>query len=115
MAASPAKRPASAVYLLFVLTDVALASATCPGGWTRFDEGGKCYKVTAGRFNALGCATACGENASLACIRSSAEADFVASLTRSAGDVWIGLYQSAGGAERAQSPVVGGTRALRAM
>ena len=99
MAASPAKRPASAVYLLFVLTDVALASATCPGGWTRFDEGGKCYKVTAGRFNALGCATACGENASLACIRSSAEADFVASLTRSAGDVWIGLYQSAGGAE----------------
>jgi hypothetical protein len=97
MAASPAKRPASAVYLLFVLTDV--ASATCPGGWTRFDEGGKCYKVTAGRFNALGCATACGENASLACIRSSAEADFVASLTRSAGDVWIGLYQSAGSAE----------------
>ena len=99
MAPSPAKRPASAVYLLFVLTDVALASATCPGGWTLFDEGGKCYKVTAGRFNALGCATACGENASLACIRSSAEADFVASLTRSAGDMWIGLYQSAGGAE----------------
>ena len=97
MAVSPAKRPASAVYLLFVLTDV--ASATCPGGWTRFDEGGKCYKVTAGRFNALGCAAACGENASLACIRSSAEADFVGSLTRSAGDVWIGLYQSAGGAE----------------
>ena len=97
MVASPAKRPASAVYLLFVLTDV--ASTTCPGGWTRFDEGGKCYKVTAGRFNALGCAAACGENASLACIRSSAEADFVGSLTRSAGDVWIGLYQSAGGAE----------------
>ena len=97
MAAIPAKRPASAVYLLFVLTDV--ASSTCPGGWTRFDEGGKCYSVTAGRFNALGCATACGENASLACIRSSAEADFVASLTRSAGDVWIGLYQSAGSAE----------------
>jgi len=97
MAVSPAKRLASAVYLLFVLTDV--ASATCPGGWTRFDEGGKCYKVTSGRFNALGCAAACGENASLACIRSSAEADFVASLTRSAGDVWIGLYQSAGGAE----------------
>ena len=97
MAASPAKRPASAVYLLFVLTDV--ASATCPGGWTRFDEGGKCYKVTAGRFNALGCAAACGENATLACIRSSSEAEFIASLTRSVGDVWIGLYQSAGAVE----------------
>ena len=94
---SPAKRPASAVCLLFVLTDV--TSATCPGGWTRFDEGGKCYKVTAGRFNALECAAACGENASLTCIRSSAEADFVASLTRSAGNLWIGLYQSPGGAE----------------
>ena len=97
MAVSPAKRPASAVYLLFVLVDV--ASAACPGGWTLWDDGGKCYKVTAGRFNALGCATACGENASLACISSSSEAEFVASLTRSVGDVWIGLYQSPGGAE----------------
>ena len=94
-----ASRPSSAVYLLLVLTDVALASATCPGGWARFDEGGKCYKVTAGRFNALGCAAACGENATLACIRSSSEADFIASLTRSVGDVWIGLYQSAGAVE----------------
>ena len=94
-----ASRPSSAVYLLLVLTDVALASATCPGGWARFDEGGKCYKVTAGRFNALGCAAACGENATLACIRSSSEVDFIASLTRSVGDVWIGLYQSAGAVE----------------
>ena len=94
-----AKRPSSAVHLLMALTDVALASATCPGGWARFEEDGKCYKVTAGRFNALGCAAACGENATLACIRSSAEADFVSSLTRSVGDVWIGLYQSAGAAE----------------
>jgi hypothetical protein len=92
-----AKRPLSV--LLIALTDVALASATCPGGWARFDEGGKCYKVTAGRFNALGCAAACGENATLACIRSSAEADFIASLTRSVGDVWIGLYQSPGAVE----------------
>jgi hypothetical protein len=90
---------ASAVYLLLVLTDVALASPTCPDGWARFDEGGKCYKVTAGRFNALGCAAACGENATLACIRSSSEAEFIASLTRSVGDVWIGLYQSAGAVE----------------
>ena len=90
---------ASAVYLLLVLTDVALASTTCPDGWARFDEGGKCYKVTAGRFNALGCAAACGENATLACIRSSSEAEFIASLTRSVGDVWIGLYQSPGGTE----------------
>ena len=103
-----AKRPASV--LLIALTDVALASATCPGGWARFDEGGKCYKVTAGRFNALGCAAACGENATLACIRSSSEADFIASLTRSMGDVWIGLYQSAG----AVGPAAGGTRARRA-
>ena len=85
--------------LLRVLTLVARSSAACPGGWTLWDDGGKCYKVTAGRFTALGCATACGENASLACIRSSEEANFTASLTRSVGNVWIGLYQSAGGAE----------------
>jgi hypothetical protein len=94
-----AKRPASTVSLLLVLTVVALSSAACPGGWTLWDDGGKCYKVTVGRFNVLGCATACGENASLACISSSSEAEFVVSLTRSVGDVWIGLYQSPGGTE----------------
>jgi hypothetical protein len=97
-------RPVSAAHLILILVEGVLAFTVCPGGWSHWDVGDKCYKLTAGRFNALGCATACGPNATLACISSRAEADFVATLTHSLdavriGYVWMGLHQSRGSAE----------------
>ena len=100
--------------LLLVL---ALSSAACPGGWSHWDVGNKCYRLTSGLVNAFGCATACMslgisttdafQPSTLACISSSAESDFVSTLTRGlAADksaysayVWIGHHQSPGSAE----------------
>ena len=100
--------------LLLVL---ALSSAACPGGWSHWDVGNKCYRLTSGLVNAFGCATACMslgisttdafQPSTLACISSSAESDFVSTLTSGlAADksaysnyVWIGHHQSPGSVE----------------
>ena len=109
-----AQRPATVACLLLV---IALASAACPGGWSHWDVGNKCYRLTAGLFNAYGCAAACislgvsttdaFQPSTLACISSSAESDFVTTLTSGlAADksayssyVWIGHHQSPGSVE----------------
>jgi hypothetical protein len=108
------QRPATVACLLLV---IALASAACPGGWSHWDVGNKCYRLTAGLFNAYGCAAACislgvsttdaFQPSTLACISSSAESDFVTTLTSGlAADksayskyVWIGHHQSPGSVE----------------
>ena len=72
----------------------------CPDGWTH--GAGRCYKLTDASLTALGCVELCGENASLACLRSAEENAAATALLVSdsrSSFAWIGNYQRLGSVE----------------
>ena len=81
--------------LLYFVASVAAnnSSVQCPPGWTA-GWGTKCMKLAAASTQ-LGCAAACGENASLACIESQADEDLAALVAPAdlSVFVWLGEYQ----------------------
>ena len=89
------------------------ADAACPDGWLEADGVPSCYKVTVAAMQQWECASACGSNASLACITSRSETDAIKKLAvqhadvafihqdRSIREFWMGHYQTPGAAEPA--------------
>ena len=79
---------------------LATAATACPDGWTP-GPATSCYMMTSSSPSALAtheeCATLCGANASLACITSTDEHDFVMreffADGAAASSAWHGLYQ----------------------
>ncbi|EOD07068.1 hypothetical protein EMIHUDRAFT_198334 [Emiliania huxleyi CCMP1516] len=69
----------------------ALTAAFCCGS----------YRITAEPSTHWGCADLCGANATLACVQSSEENEYVARLAADAGAIrfWIGVYQRPAGEE----------------
>ena len=86
---------------ILVVAVLGRASAVCPAGWSA-GPANKCYHLTEPSTH-WGCATLCGDGASLACIGSAEEDAFAGAMAEAAGagDVWIGLYQAPGSAEPA--------------
>lgn len=88
-----------------------MALLACPSGFSASPTGA-CIMVTTDRTTHWDCAALCGANASLACISSAKDNEFVASLVPSnPGDVpylhhelWLGGYKASdGGGYRAES------------
>lgn len=83
--------------MLLIAVCITPIIAMCPSNWTASPRGDKCYKLTAKPTTHRGCANLCGSGASLACIRSRAENDFlrdhVVLMDEWWRGAWIGLYQ----------------------
>ena len=94
--AGPTRRPW--MWLLCFSCPTSAQTTTCPKGWIASTTNA-CYKLSDRAASHIRCVELCGANASLACIGSAEENEFVSFMARGglsrsgATHVWIGHYQ----------------------